>query len=152
MNITSRHVSAPRGTTRSCKGWPQEAALRMLMNNLDPEVAERPNDLVVYGGSGRAARSWQAFDAIVDTLRRLEHDETLVVQSGKPVAVFRTHPWSPRVIIGAQDLPAIIGQAVHGEAGQTQPGRAGRSLSDGANRRQIARARAAHFTIIGLRT
>jgi len=99
MNILSRHVSAPRGTTITCKGWPQEAALRMLMNNLDPEVAERPDDLVVYGGSGRAARSWAAFDAIVAALRRLEHDETLVVQSGKPVAVFRTHPWSPRVII-----------------------------------------------------
>ena len=99
MNIISRPVSAPRGTTRSCKAWPQEAALRMLMNNLDPDVAERPDDLVVYGGSGRAARSWEAFDAIVATLRRLENDETLVVQSGKPVAVFRTHPWSPRVII-----------------------------------------------------
>ncbi len=99
MSILTRHVSAPRGATRSCKGWPQEAALRMLMNNLDPEVAERPDDLVVYGGSGRAARSWEAFDAIVETLRRLENDETLVVQSGKPVAVFRTHPWSPRVII-----------------------------------------------------
>ena len=99
MNIVSRHVSAPRGAVLSCKGWPQEAALRMLMNNLDPEVAERPDDLVVYGGSGRAARSWPAFDAIVDSLRRLDHDETLVVQSGKPVAVFRTHPWSPRVII-----------------------------------------------------
>ena len=99
MHIVSRHVSAPRGAVLSCKGWPQEAALRMLMNNLDPEVAERPDDLVVYGGSGRAARSWPAFDAIVDALRRLEHDETLVVQSGKPVAVFRTHPWSPRVII-----------------------------------------------------
>jgi urocanate hydratase len=99
MSILSRHVSAPRGATLSCKGWPQEAALRMLMNNLDPEVAERPDDLIVYGGSGRAARSWPAFDAIVDSLRRLEHDETLVVQSGKPVAVFRTHPWSPRVII-----------------------------------------------------
>src|SRR4029077_13726574 len=74
-------------------------ALRMLMNNLDPEVAERPDDLVVYGGSGRAARSWEAFDAIVETLRRLEHDETLLVQSGKPVAVFRTHPWAPRVLI-----------------------------------------------------
>ena len=86
MSILSRHVSAPRGATISCKGWPQEAALRMLMNNLDPEVAERPDDLVVYGGSGRAARSWEAFDAIVATLRRLEHDETLVVQSGKPVA------------------------------------------------------------------
>ena len=83
----------------TCKGWPQEAALRMLMNNLDPEVAERPDELIVYGGSGRAARSWDAFDAIVETLRRLEHDETLIVQSGKPVAVFRTHPWAPRVLI-----------------------------------------------------
>jgi urocanate hydratase len=99
MSILSRHVSAPRGAARTCKGWPQEAAMRMLMNNLDPEVAERPDDLIVYGGSGRAARSWEAFDAIVATLKRLEHDETLVVQSGKPVAVFRTHPWSPRVII-----------------------------------------------------
>jgi urocanate hydratase len=99
MSTLSRHVSAPRGATITCKGWPQEAALRMLMNNLDPEVAERPEDLVVYGGSGRAARSWAAFDAIVATLKRLEHDETLVVQSGKPVAVFRTHPWAPRVII-----------------------------------------------------
>src|SRR5688500_11987503 len=99
MMILNRQVSAPRGTTLSCKGWQQEAALRMLMNNLDPEVAERPDDLIVYGGSGRAARSWPAFDAIVDTLRRLENDETLVVQSGKPVAVFRTHPWAPRVLI-----------------------------------------------------
>jgi urocanate hydratase len=99
MSTLSRHVSAPRGAAITCKGWPQEAALRMLMNNLDPEVAERPEDLVVYGGSGRAARSWPAFDAIVDTLRRLDHDETLLVQSGKPVAVFRTHPWAPRVII-----------------------------------------------------
>ena len=95
MSTLSRHVSAPRGATLSCKGWPQEAALRMLMNNLDPEVAERPDELIVYGGSGRAARSWPAFDAIVDTLRRLDHDETLLVQSGKPVAVFRTHPWAP---------------------------------------------------------
>ena len=99
MNTLSRHVSAPRGATISCKGWPQEAALRMLMNNLDPAVAERPDDLIVYGGSGRAARSWEAFDAIVATLRRLAQDETLLVQSGKPVAVFRTHPWAPRVII-----------------------------------------------------
>jgi urocanate hydratase len=99
MSILSRQVSAPRGATLSCKGWPQEAALRMLMNNLDPDVAERPDDLIVYGGTGRAARSWAAFDAIVATLKRLEHDETLVVQSGKPVAVFRTHPWSPRVVI-----------------------------------------------------
>src|SRR3982751_4665871 len=99
MNIASRQVSAPRGPALSCKGWPQEAAMRMLMNNLDPEVAERPDDLVVYGGTGRAARSWTAFEAIVETLRQLEHDETLVVQSGKPVAVFRTHPWAPRVLI-----------------------------------------------------
>ena len=84
MSIISRPVSAPRGTTLTCKGWPQEAALRMLMNNLDPEVAERPDDLIVYGGTGRAARSWEAFDAIVATLRALENDETLVVQSGKP--------------------------------------------------------------------
>jgi urocanate hydratase len=99
MKTLSRHVSAPRGAIISCKGWPQEAALRMLMNNLDPDVAERPDDLIVYGGSGRAARSWPAFDAIVATLRRLDHDETLLIQSGKPVAVFRTHPWAPRVII-----------------------------------------------------
>src|SRR5687767_6787821 len=99
MSILSRHVSAPRGTTLSCKGWPQEAALRMLMNNLDPDVAERPEELIVYGGSGRAARNWPAYHAIVETLRRLEHDETLIVQSGKPVAVFRTHPWAPRVLI-----------------------------------------------------
>jgi urocanate hydratase len=99
MSTLHRQVSAPHGATISCKGWPQEAALRMLMNNLDPAVAERPDDLIVYGGSGRAARSWAAFDAIVETLRRLEHDLTLVVQSGKPVAVFRTHPWAPRVLI-----------------------------------------------------
>ena len=92
-------VRAPRGTTLSCKGWPQEAALRMLMNNLDPEVAERPEDLVVYGGTGRAARSWEAFDAIVKALRSLESDETLLVQSGKPVGIFRTHPVAPRVLI-----------------------------------------------------
>ncbi|TAK17330.1 MAG: urocanate hydratase, partial [Acidobacteria bacterium] len=96
---TLEHVRAPRGTTISCKGWPQEAALRMLMNNLDPDVAERPEDLVVYGGSGRAARSWEAFDQIVRSLRSLEGDETLVVQSGKPVGIFRTHPGAPRVII-----------------------------------------------------
>src|SRR6476646_8671211 len=99
MNIASRHVSAPRGPALSCKGWAQEAAMRMLMNNLDPEVAERPDDLVVYGGSGRAARSWPAFDASVEPLRSLEHDETLLVQSGKPVAVFRTHTGAPRVLI-----------------------------------------------------
>ncbi len=94
-----RPVRAPRGTERRCKGWGQEAALRMLMNNLDPEVAERPDDLVVYGGSGRAARSWDAFDVIVRTLSDLEDDETLVVQSGQPAGVFRTNPWAPRVLI-----------------------------------------------------
>jgi urocanate hydratase len=99
MTILSRQITAPRGTTISCKGWPQEAALRMLMNNLDPAVAERPDDLIVYGGSGRAARSWAAFDAIVAVLRRLDADETLLVQSGKPVGVFRTHEWAPRVLI-----------------------------------------------------
>src|SRR5512138_1577652 len=99
MGTLTRHVTAPRGAAISCKGWQQEAALRMLMNNLDPDVAERPDDLVVYGGSGRAARSWAAFDAIVDTLRRLDHDQTLLVQSGKPVAVFRTHTGAPRVLI-----------------------------------------------------
>jgi len=93
-----RPVRAPRGTEISCKGWPQEAALRMLMNNLDPEVAEHPDQLVVYGGSGRAARSWDAYDAIVRTLRGLEADETLLVQSGKPVGVFRTHEWAPRCV------------------------------------------------------
>ena len=92
-------IRAPRGTSLTCKGWPQEAALRMLMNNLDPEVAERPEDLVVYGGSGRAARSWEAFHAIVGELERLEGDETLLIQSGKPVGVFRTHPRAPRVLI-----------------------------------------------------
>jgi urocanate hydratase len=99
-----RTIRAPRGSTLSCRGWQQEAALRMLMNNLDPEVAERPEDLVVYGGTGRAARSWEAFDAIVATLRDLGDDETLIVQSGKPVAVFRTHRHSPRVLIANSNL------------------------------------------------
>ena len=99
MTIGTRIIRAPRGTALSCKGWPQEAALRMLMNNLDPDVAERPDDLVVYGGSGKAARNWEAFDAIVAALRALEHDETLLVQSGKPVGVFRTHAGAPRVLI-----------------------------------------------------
>ena len=102
--VGPRVVRAPRGTELSCKGWQQEAALRMLMNNLDPDVAERPDDLVVYGGTGRAARSWEAFDAIVRSLRALEHDETLVVQSGKPVAVFRTHTSAPRVLIANSNL------------------------------------------------
>jgi urocanate hydratase len=100
----ARTVRAPRGTTRSCKGWAQEGALRMLMNNLDPDVAERPDDLVVYGGTGRAARSWAAFDAIVASLRDLEDDETLLVQSGQPAGVFRTHEWAPRVLIANANL------------------------------------------------
>ncbi|TMQ55069.1 MAG: urocanate hydratase, partial [Candidatus Eisenbacteria bacterium] len=92
-------MRAARGTSRSCKGWHQEAALRMLMNNLDPEVAERWQDLVVYGGTGKAARSWEAFHAIVRSLRSLEQDETLLVQSGKPVGIAKTHPDAPRVLI-----------------------------------------------------
>ncbi len=92
-------VRAPRGTNRSCKGWHQEAALRMLMNNLDPDVAERRQDLVVYGGTGKAARSWEAFHAIVRSLRALESDETLLVQSGKAVGIAKTHPDAPRVLI-----------------------------------------------------
>jgi len=99
-----RPVRAPRGTALACRGWPQEAAMRMLMNNLDPEVAEHPDELIVYGGSGRAARSWDAFDAIVASLRDLAADETLLVQSGKPVGVFRTHEWAPRVLIANSNL------------------------------------------------
>ncbi|MGH3641021.1 MAG: urocanate hydratase [Mycobacterium sp.] len=99
-----RPVRAPRGAEISCKGWQQEAVLRMLMNNLDPEVAEHPDDLVVYGGTGRAARSWAAFDALVRTLRGLEDDETMLVQSGKPVGVFRTNVWAPRVLIANSNL------------------------------------------------
>jgi urocanate hydratase len=97
-------IRAPRGSEKSCKGWHQEAALRMLMNNLDPEVAENPEQLIVYGGTGRAARSWDAFDAIVRALRELENDETLLVQSGKPVGVFRTHDEAPRVLIANSNL------------------------------------------------
>ena len=96
---STRVIRAPRGSALTCKAWPQEAALRMLMNNLDPDVAEKPDDLIVYGGSGKAARNWQAYEAIVAALRRLEHDETLLVQSGKPVGVFRTHRGAPRVLI-----------------------------------------------------
>src|SRR6476646_12093869 len=99
MATATRTIRAPRGTSLSCKGWPQEAALRMLMNNLEPEVAERPDDLVGYGGAGKAARNWECFDAIVRSLQSLEHDETLLVQSGKPVGIFQTHPGAPRVLI-----------------------------------------------------
>src|SRR6266550_2332587 len=99
-----RSIRAPRGPERSCKGWHQEAALRMLMNNLDPEVAEAPDRLIVYGGTGRAARNWECFDAIVRSLSGLENDETLLVQSGKPVGKFRTHDEAPRVLIANSNL------------------------------------------------
>src|SRR5512136_927092 len=97
-------IRAPRGTQLSCKGWQQEAALRMLMNNLDPDVAEKPDELIVYGGTGKAARNWECFHAIVSSLQQLENDETLLVQSGKPVGVFRTHEYSPRVLIANSNL------------------------------------------------
>ena len=100
----ARPVRSARGTTLSAQGWPQEAALRMLQNNLDPEVAERPDDLVVYGGTGRAARDWRSFDALVRTLRSLKGDETMLVQSGRPVGVFQTHEWAPRVLIANSNL------------------------------------------------
>src|SRR3982751_2340569 len=97
-------VRAPRGGTRTAKGWPQEAAKRMLMNNLDAEVAERPADLVVYGGTGKAARDWPSFHALVRTLDTLADDETMLVQSGRPVGVVRTHEWAPRVLIANSNL------------------------------------------------
>src|SRR5262249_20268761 len=105
MTLTEpRTVRAPRGNTLRCQGWQQEGALRMLMNNLDPEVAERPGDLIVYGGTGRAARSWEAFDAIVRWLESLANDETLIVASGKPVGIFRTHEDAPRVLLANSNL------------------------------------------------
>src|SRR5882672_7889558 len=104
MMITHRHIRAPRGRELRCRGWRQEGALRMLMNNLDPEVAERPEDLIVYGGTGRAARSWEAYDAIVRSLETLADDETLLVASGKPVGIFRTHDDAPRVLIANSNL------------------------------------------------
>ena len=97
-------IHSPRGNKLSCKGWHQEAAMRMLMNNLDPEVAEKPEELIVYGGSGKAARNWEAYDTIVNSLRELENDETLLVQSGKPVGIFKTHAYSPRVLIANSNL------------------------------------------------
>src|SRR5689334_19090386 len=97
-------VRAQTGSTRTARGWPQEAALRMLHNNLDPDVAERPQDLVVYGGTGKAARDWPSFHALVRTLRTLEADETMLVQSGRPVGVFRTHEWAPRVLLANSNL------------------------------------------------
>ncbi|HSQ56481.1 MAG TPA: hypothetical protein VLM40_12135, partial [Gemmata sp.] len=100
----SRGICSPRGTLLSCKSWQTEAALRMLMNNLDPTVAEKPAELVVYGGMGRAARSWECFDKIVEVLKRLGDEETLLVQSGKPVGVFRTHAEAPRVLLANSNL------------------------------------------------
>jgi len=102
--VAAPAVRAPRGTSLSCKGWQQEAALRMLMNNLDPEVAEKPQELIVYGGTGKAARNWNCYEAIVRSLRALENDETLLVQSGKPVGIFRTHEYAPRVLICNSNL------------------------------------------------
>src|SRR5215469_3966471 len=99
-----RIIHAPRGSVRTCKGWHQEAALRMLMNNLDPEVAENPDELIVYGGTGRAARSWECFHAIVRSLEQVGNEETLLVQSGKPVGIFRTHSEAPRVLIANANL------------------------------------------------
>jgi len=104
MKVPDRTIRAPRGTQLTCKGWLQEAAYRMIQNNLDPDVAERPQDLVVYGGRGQAARNWEAFDAILESLKNLENDETLLVQSGKPVAVFKSHPDAPRVLIANSNL------------------------------------------------
>jgi urocanate hydratase len=106
-----RTIRSPRGPEISAKSWLTEAPLRMLMNNLDPDVAERPSELVVYGGIGRAARDWDSFDRIVAALRRLENDQTLLVQSGKPVGIFRTHPDAPRVLIAKLEPGAALGDA-----------------------------------------
>ena len=102
--MTVSSIRAARGTELSCLGWQQEAALRMLQNNLDPEVAEHPDKLVVYGGTGKAARDWRSFDAMVRTLRTLKQDETMLVQSGRPVGVMQTHEWAPRVLIANSNL------------------------------------------------
>src|SRR5438105_12112091 len=103
MSLTTQ-IQAPRGRQMSCRGWHQEAALRMLHNNLDPEVAENPEELIVYGGTGRAARDWPSFHAIVRSLQSLENDETLLVQSGKPAGIFRTHPAAPRALTANPNL------------------------------------------------
>ncbi len=113
MPATPHTVRAPRGTTLSCANWQIEAAWRMLQNNLDPEVAERPLDLVVYGGSGKAARNWECFEALLESLRRLQPDETLLVQSGKPVGVFKTHLDAPRVLIANSNLVPRFGTWDH---------------------------------------
>lgn len=104
MMNTNQVIKAPTGSELTCKGWQQEAAMRMLMNNLDPQVAENPDELVVYGGIGKAARNWESFHKIIATLKKLENDETLIVQSGKPVAVFKTHDHAPRVLIANSNI------------------------------------------------
>ena len=106
LSPTHTQIRAPRGTALTCRSWLTEAPLRMLMNNLDPQVAERPDDLVVYGGIGKAARNWDSYDRIVAALRQLEGDESLLIQSGKPVGVFRTHADAPRVLIANSNLVA----------------------------------------------
>src|SRR5215467_7289744 len=118
----TRDIRAPRGSSISCRGWVQEAALRMLMNNLDPEVAERPQDLVVYGGAGKAARNWECFDRLVTCLQKLGDDETLLVQSGKPVGILRTHAEAPRILIANSNLVGrLILSAGLGGMGGAQP-------------------------------
>src|SRR5215469_13776383 len=106
-------IRAPRGTSLTCKGWQQEAAMRMLMNNLDEDVGERPQDLVVYGGTGKAARNWECYHAIVHSLTQLGNDETLLVQSGKPVGVFKTHEYSPLVLFANAALTEIYSLSLH---------------------------------------
>ena len=141
----ARPVRSPRGTELTAKSWAAEAPLRMLMNNLDPEVAERPEDLVVYGGTGRAARNWECFDAIVGALRELNNDETLLVQSGRPVAVFRTHERAPRVLIANSNLVGagrLAGVPPAREAGLTMYGQMTAGLVD---LHRHARHRAGHL-------
>src|SRR5438045_5945297 len=111
--MTARTIRAPRGATLNCKGWHQEAALRCLMNNLDREVAEKPDELIVYGGAGKAARNWEAYDAIIRSLQDLENDETLLIQSGKPVGIFRTHEYAPRVLIANLNLVRARATCAH---------------------------------------
>src|SRR5256886_10553638 len=111
--MSARTIRAPRGAKLNCKGWHQEAALRCLMNNLDAEVAEKPDDLIVYGGAGKAARNWESFDAIVRSLHELENDETLLVQSGKTVGGFRTHEYSPRGFISNSHPVGALGKPGH---------------------------------------
>jgi len=131
----ARPVRAARGTTLRAQGWQQEGALRMLENNLDPEVAERPDDLVVYGGTGRAARDWRSFDALVRTLTTLKNDETMLVQSGRPVGVFTTHEWAPRVLIANSNL---VGDWATVHDPRVGPARVDRELQPGGRLGHVA--------------